>query len=415
MINDIQNWLIQNPNIADLLEVLGVILLALVSFVVTYRLLLRGLIHLAGRTETQYDDIVLARLRPRRFSLIAPLLVIYYFASLAPDPDVERVIRKSVLFIILWLLVLTFNSLLDAINDIYEAREEFAGVAIKGYLDLVKIVAYIVGFILSFSLFTGESPIALLAGLGAITAVLLLIFRDTILSLVASVQISANDLIHEGDWIEVPDFGADGEVIDISLHQIKIQNWDKTITIVPTHKVLEVAYKNWRGMSESGGRRIKRAIYLDMTSIRFCDQTMLERFKKIDLVKDFLEDKLEQIEQWRADYKQANEAEPLLMPRITNVRVFHAYVETFLHQHPRIREDMTLLVRQLAAGRDGLPIEIYVFTNTTVWAEYESIQADIFDHFLAVLPEFNLQVFQEPTGRDFKFLFSEIPAPAAGD
>lgn len=415
MINDIQNWLIQNPNIADLLEVLGVILLALVSFVVTYRLLLRGLIHLAGRTETQYDDIVLARLRPRRFSLIAPLLVIYYFASLAPDPDVERVIRNSVLFIILWLLVLTFNSLLDAINDIYEAREEFAGVAIKGYLDLVKIVAYIVGFILSFSLFTGESPIALLAGLGAITAVLLLIFRDTILSLVASVQISANDLIHEGDWIEVPDFGADGEVIDISLHQIKIQNWDKTITIVPTHKVLEVAYKNWRGMSESGGRRIKRAIYLDMTSIRFCDQTMLERFKKIDLVKDFLEDKLEQIEQWRADYKQANEAEPLLMPRITNVRVFHAYVETFLHQHPRIREDMTLLVRQLAAGRDGLPIEIYVFTNTTVWAEYESIQADIFDHFLAVLPEFNLQVFQEPTGRDFKFLLSEIPAPAAGD
>jgi miniconductance mechanosensitive channel len=324
---------------------------------------------------------------------------------------VEKAIRNSMLFVILWLLVLTFNSLLDAINDIYEARKEFAGVAIKGYLDLVKIVAFIVGFILSFSLFTGESPIALLAGLGAITAVLLLIFRDTILSLVASVQISANDLIHEGDWIEVPDYGADGEVLDISLHQIKIQNWDKTISVVPTHKVLEVAYRNWRGMSESGGRRIKRSIHIDMTSIHFCDKGLLERFNQINLVKDFLSVKLEEIEQWIVDYKRDNGVEPLLVPRITNIRVFHAYVEAYLHQHPRIRKDMTLLVRQLSAGRDGLPIEVYVFTNTTVWAEYESIQAGIFDHLLAVLPEFNLLVFQEPTGRDFKGFLSNITAP----
>ena len=202
MINDIQNWLAQNPDLADLLEILGVLLLATLSYVITYRLLLRGLIYLAGRTESGYDDMVLARIKPRRFSLIAPLLILYYSAYLAPEPVVENAIRDSMLFIILWLLVLTFNSLLDAINDIYEAREEFAGIAIKGYLDLVKIVAFIVGFILSFSLFTGESPIALLAGLGAITAVLLLIFRDTILSLVASIQISANDLIHEGDWLE---------------------------------------------------------------------------------------------------------------------------------------------------------------------------------------------------------------------
>lgn len=177
------------------------------------------------------------------------------------------------------------------------------------------------------------------------------------------------------------------------MHQIKIQNWDKTISIVPTHKVLEVAYKNWRGMSESGGRRIKRAIHIDMTSIRFCDEVMLERFKQINLVKDFLSTKLEQIEQWKVNYTQENDVEPLLVPRITNIRVFHADVEANLHQHPRIRKDITLLVRQLAAGRDGFPIEIFVFSNTTVWAKSESIQADIFDHLLAVLPEFHLQVF----------------------
>jgi miniconductance mechanosensitive channel len=415
MINELQNWLAQNPDLAIVLEIFGVLLLAALSYVITYRLLLRGLINLAGRTESRYDDMVLTRIKPRRFSLIASLLILYYFAYLAPDPDVEKAIRNAILFVILWLLVLTFNSLLDAINDIYEARDEFAGVAIKGYLDLVKIVAFIVGFILSFSLFTGESPVALLAGLGAITAVLLLIFRDTILSLVASVQISANDLIHEGDWIEVPDYGADGEVLDISLHQIKIQNWDKTISIVPTHKVLEVAYKNWRGMSESGGRRIKRSIHIDMTSIRFCDESMLERFSQINLVEQFLSVTLEQIEQWKVDYRQDNGAEPLLVPRITNIRVFHAYIEAYLRQHPRIRKDMTLLVRQLSAGRDGLPIEVYVFTNTTVWAEYESIQADIFDHLLAVMPEFNLQVFQEPTGRDFKGFLSDITAPDPND
>jgi miniconductance mechanosensitive channel len=299
----------------------------------------------------------------------------------------EAILRTGSLFIVLWISILTLNSVLNAANMIYESRATYSGVSIQGYLDLGKLLTLGVGIILTISLFTGQSPILLLSGLGALTAVLLLIFQDTILALVASVQIAANDLVKEGDWIEVPSFNADGDVTNMSLHTIKVQNFDKTFTVIPTHKLKEVSYKNWRGMSQAGGRRIKRSIYMDIQSIRFCKPEDLERFKKIPLLVDYIPTR-----SWSENGASDS------LPRSTNMGAFKAYVEAYLKKRPDIRQDMTVMVRHLDPGPNGLPLEIYVFTSTTEWEAYEAIQASIFDHLLATLPEFGLRVFQK--GKD---------------
>jgi miniconductance mechanosensitive channel len=394
-------------NLPEWLQYLGVIALVILSYVVTGRWLARALYSIVGETKTTYDDLVVRRIKPRRLALLAPLLTIYLFAYLIPDADVERAVRSAVLVIGLWLLIFTASGLLDAINDIYESRREFSGVSIKGYFDLITILLVGLGVIVTISLITGESPIVLFAGLGALTAVLLLIFRDTIMSLVASVQISTNNLVKEGDWLEVPSYEADGEVVDISLHQIKIQNGDKTISYVPTYKLTEVAYRNWRGMSESGVRRIKRAIYIDEGTIGFCDQSGIERLNQIDLIRDY-------VEQMTAGSRQAggNADDPAASERrLTNIGAFRAYVKEYVRRHPGVREDMPLLVRELAPSPEGLPLEIYAFADTTVWEEFEDIQAEIFDHLLAVISDFELRVFQQPTGADFSKLVSR---PSAG-
>lgn len=374
---------------------------ALTAFLIARLVVARGLIYITDRTRNQWDDILVASLRPYRLAWLAPLFVIYYFAYLWPD--LERGLHIAALFLILWLIVLTLNSLLNALNQIYETRANYSGVAIQGYLDLGKLLFIGVGIILSISIFTGQSPVLLLSGLGAITAILLLIFQDTILSLVASVQIAANDLVREGDWIEVPGFNADGDVTNMSLHTIKVQNFDMTFTVIPTHKLLEVSYKNWRGMSQSGGRRIKRSIYIDISSIRFFDADDIQRLSKIDLLKEYLEQR-----SWsEAGDQPLEKADEASLPRSTNVGAFMAYVEAYLKNREDIRKDMVLLVRHLDPGPSGLPLEIYTFTNTTVWQEYESIQASIFDHLLATAPQFGLSVFQQPTGHDFAALLGK--------
>lgn len=365
--------------------------------------LARGLTYFAERTKTRVDDILVEKLRPFRIAWLAPLILIYIFAYLIPAYQV--VIEKGALFIILWLSAVTINALFDTLNLVYESGSSFKGVSIESYLDIVKILILIAAFILSVSLFTGQSPVVLLTGLGALTAVLLLVFRDTILSFVASIQISAQDLIKEGDWIEVPSFGADGDVINMTLHTIKVQNWDKTISIIPTHKISEVAYKNWRGMQESGGRRIKRAIHIDLGSIRFCSAAMIERFRKVGLLRDYLDSRLAEIERENRE-KDIDLDSPLDGRQLTNLGTFRAYIEAYLRNHKDIhQEGLTFLVRQLAPGPTGVPMEIYVFTKTTEWVWYEKIQADIFDHLLASVPAFDLRVFQEPTGMDFAAAF----------
>jgi len=394
-VTTIQNWIAQNPYPA----LGGAVLLIVIVYLLARLIFGRGLTSLARHTKNKSDDIITAGIRPYRAAWLAPFIVLYSFAYLAPA--YQDVIQQVALFFILWISALTLNGLLDALNQIYESSTSFRGVSIQGYLDIVKILVLMVGVILSVSLITGESPLLLLGGLGALTAVLLFVFHDTILSVIASVQITTNDLIKEGDWVEVPEYDADGDVLNISLYNVKIQNWDKTISVIPTYKMVDVAYKNWRGMQESGGRRIKRAIHIDQTSIKFCDSKMLSRYQKIDLTTDYITERRKNIER----YQHGNDSRmdsPLDGPQVTNVEVFRAYLEAYLRNHPGIHTDgLDFLVRELDPSPTGLPIEIYVFTKTTAWLEYERIQAEIFDHLLATAGFFDLRVFQEPSGSDF--------------
>jgi len=406
-ISDLQIWIEENP----VLGFSAVILISVFLFFLARAFIARGLTRLARRTETKADDIIVNQLRPFRVALLAPLLVIYSFAYLLPN--FELFIERSALFCILWVVASTLNSLLEAANTIYEQSPSFTGVSIQGYLDIVKLLVILVALILSISIFIGESPLVLLSGLGALTAVLLLIFRDTILSLVASIQISTQNLIKEGDWIEVPSYGADGDVIDMSLHTIKVQNFDKTITVIPTYKMIEVGYKNWRGMQESGGRRIKRSIHIDLASIKFCDQEMIDRFKQFDLIRDYLDGKEKEIEQHNKE-RGLTSGDMVSGRQLTNVGTFRAYIEAYLRQLEGIhQEKMTFLVRQLAPSLTGLPLQIYVFTKTVAWTEYEHIQSDIFDHMLAAASYFDLSVFQQPTGMDFAALADAVGSKTA--
>jgi miniconductance mechanosensitive channel len=405
--SELQTWIEANPG----LGFSAVILISIVLFFIARAIIARGLTYLAKRTETKVDDIIVNQLRPYRVALLAPLLVIFSFAYLLPD--FELFIERTALFIILWVVAFTLNSLLEAANTIYEQSPSFTGVSIQGYLDIVKLLVILVALILSISIFIGESPLVLLSGLGALTAVLLLIFRDTILSLVASIQISTQNLIKEGDWIEVPSYGADGDVINMTLHTIKVQNFDKTITVIPTYKMIEVGYKNWRGMQESGGRRIKRSIHIDLASIKFCDQEMIDRFKQFGLIRDYLDGKEKEIEQHNKE-RGLTSGDMVSGRQLTNVGTFRAYIEAYLRQIEGIhQEKMTFLVRQLAPSLTGLPLQIYVFTKSVAWTEYEHIQSDIFDHLLAAASYFDLSVFQQPTGMDFAVLANAVGSKTA--
>lgn len=399
---EIQYFIDLNPGLA----LLATIVLSIVVYLVGRFIVGRALVYLAERTETKYDDIIVEHLKPFRVAWIAPLAIIYAFADLAPDFQV--IIEKISLLLILWITALTFNSLLNATNKIYESSPSYNGVAIQGYLDLVKLLILIIAIIISISLATGQSPIVLLTGIGAATAVLLLIFQNTILSIVASIQIAANDLLKEGDWVEVPSYNADGDVQNISLHTIKIQNFNNTISIIPTHKILDVAYINWRGMQESGGRRIMRALNIDLNSIKFCTPETLEQLGKIDLVKDYIQEKNAAIKSY-LDAQPEEYDPPLDGPNLTNAEVFRAYILRYLRSRPDIhQEKMPLLVRALEPTDHGLPIEVYAFTKTTEWELFEAIQAEIFDHLIAAARYFELRVFQQPTGLDFSRLAASL-------
>lgn len=390
----LQDWIVSQPALAIVVAIIVFLLIYLLARLVVGR----GLTSLAALTRNQYDDILVRKIRPYRVALLFPFIALYLLAFLHPPSQV--ILEKVALFAILWLSVVTLNGLLDALNQIYESSPYFRGVSIQGYLEIVKLLFLLVGVILSVSLFTGESPVLLLSGLGALTAVLLLLFQDTIMALIASIQISINDLVKEGDWLEVPSFNADGVVTNVSLHLIRIQNWDMTITVIPTHKLLETSYKNWRGMEESGGRRIMRSLHLDQTSVRFCTPQMIDRYGRINLVADYIAERKRRIVAYRRKYGRSNS--PLDGPQLTNVEVFRAYTEAYLRSHPDIHtKKMDFVIRELAPSPTGLPIEVYVFTKTTKWNEYERIQAEIFDHLLAAASFFDLKVFQQPAGSDF--------------
>ncbi|WKZ70273.1 MAG: mechanosensitive ion channel [Melioribacteraceae bacterium] len=400
-IEDINNWLEQYPFLKENIVFVGVILLAYVAYLITKKILMRVIKGFVKKTKIEWDDILLSDRVLRRISLVAPFLVIINFAYLVPT--FAGLIQRFSTILIIFFILLTISSLLTGIVEVYEKIERYKDRPIKGYIQVVKIIMFIFGGILIITTLTGQSPWAILGGLSALTAVIILVFRDTILSFVASIQISSYDLVKVGDWIEVPKFGADGDVIDIALHTIKVQNWDKTITVIPTYKLIEDSFKNWRGMQLSGGRRIKRSIYIDQNSITFCTDEMLERFGKYQLIKDYLDKKKNEVKKYNEE-KKFDTTQLINGRRLTNVGTFRAYLKEYLLKREDVNKGMTFLVRHLPPGPEGLPIEIYVFATTTKWAEYEDIQSDIFDHIFAVVPQFELRIFQNPTGNDFKSL-----------
>jgi miniconductance mechanosensitive channel len=353
-------------------------LVILVDFL-TKKIILNGIRTLVRKTKTQLDDILIKRRVFHKISHIVPALLIYFTARFIfkDYPTFEEIFERASLIYIVIIVILAVDSFINALHEIYLNLPIGKSRPIKGYIQVVKIIIYFIGVIVIISIIAKESPKTLLAGLGAMVAVLILVFRDTILGFVASIQLSANNMVKPGDWIEMPGHNADGDVLDITLNTVKVRNWDKTITTIPTYALVSESFKNWKGMEESGGRRIKRSIRIDMNSVRFVDPEMAEKLKKIHLLKDYIETRQEEIRK----YNEENKIDGSILVngrRMTN-----------------------MLVRHLQPDETGLPIEIYVFCKELAWADYEKIQADIFDHILAVVPEFGLRVFQNPTGGDF--------------
>ena len=379
-------------------------MLCLVAYFITSRILLRTISHLFKKTSTKFDDILIEQKVFNKLPFLVPLVILYNSKDLLYWNNLlDRVILSTIALIFLYSL----NALINALNQMFKLTDLSKKFSIKSYTQIGKLLINIFGIIVVIAVLTGNSPVYLLSGLGALTAVLILVFKDTILSLVSSVQISSNDLFKVGDWVEAPQFGADGDVIDIALHSVKIQNWDKTISVIPTNKLIDSSFKNWRGMAESGGRRIKRSINIDMSSIKFCTNEMIGRFTKFKVISNYLKVKLEEVQRFNIENNITDES--LINGRsLTNIGTFRAYIEGYLRNHNKIHDEMTFLVRQLSPSANGLPIEIYVFSNDTDWLNYEKIQADIFDHLLAVVSEFELKVFQNPSGSDFKSSFADV-------
>ena len=395
------NWLGAHPVTGTVLGVVAVLLVAYLADVVTRRRVLKLVSLLIKRSQYDWDDVLQEHRVFERLSHVIPGIVMYFGVQLVPGlaADVETFVQRLAAAFIVAVVALTIGAFLSATNDIYRQFEISKSRPIKGYLQVTKIVVYVVGTVVVVATLMDQNPLIFVSGIGAMTAVLMLVFKDTILSLVASVQIASNDMVRLGDWVEMPKLNADGDVIDIALHTVKIRNFDNTITTVPTSKFIDESFKNWRGMSESGARRIKRSIYIDKSSIRFLTDEEVNRFKRFMLLKDYVQKKQEELRAFNES--MGGSGEEVNWRRMTNIGTLRAYILNYLRNHPKIDQSRTLLVRQLAPTPHGLPIELYVFSNDTRWVAYESIQADIFDHIIALLPEFGLRLFQHPTGADF--------------
>ena len=333
-----------------------------------------------------------------RLAQMTPSLVVQFSLGLIPvlSDNSKHVIGNIALGFTILFMVLALGALLNALLDIY-ARTR----SIKGYVQLAKMILYIFGAIIIVATLIDRSPLLLLSGLGAMSAVILLVYKDTLLSFVASVQLTSNDMLRVGDWIEMPQVGADGDVVDITLHTVKIQNFDKTIVSIPTWRLMSESFKNWRGMQQSGGRRIKRALNIDASGVRFLDEQEQLRLTQVHLLSGYVSSKQAELKAWNAAQGEVAELSAN-QRRMTNLGTFRAYALAYLNAHPDIQPNMTCMVRQMEATAEGVPLEIYCFTRTTAWAEYERIQGDIFDYLLAVLPEFGLSVYQKPSGADLR-------------
>ncbi len=397
------------PTIRIFFGVVILVFIAIIAYFITKRFLLHFLNLFFRKTKVKWDDVLAERGTFNNLAHIIPAIIVR-MATPALFTDFETLqpfmIKIADVYILI-AAVLIGISFLKAVEYILSQSPAFVNKPIASYFQLLRIVLYIAMFIIILSVLIGRSPMYFLTAFGAMTAIIILIFKDTILGLVASVQISANDVVRVGDWVEMPKFNADGDVIAINLNTVKVRNWDKTITAIPTFYFITDSFKNWRGMEESGGRRIKRSILFSVRTIKFVDPETRERFKKYTLISDFISSKEQEIEEYNSQFG-VDTSQLINGRRLTNIGVFRRYVESYLKQHKRIRQDMTVLVRQLPSDDLGLPIEIYCFTDTTAWLEYESIQSDIFDHLFAAAEWFGLDVYQQPAGSDIRLAIETL-------
>lgn len=379
-----------------------ILIIAILGFFVTKFFIIRAVHLLVAKSKTNWDDKLAERRVFIKLAYLAPAIIINFLTgyTLNEFEFLTWIIHIITSIYIVIIIVNVISAVLNAFNDIYQTYEIANEKPIKGYLQVAKIITYIIAAVAIITILLGDQNFGWIAGFGAFSAVLMLIFKDPILGFVGGIQLSANNMVRIGDWIEMPKYGADGTVIDISLTTVKVQNWNRTITTIPTYTLVTDYFKNWRGMEESDGRRIKRSISIDMNSIKFCTHKMLDRFKKIEYVSEYVDETEKTLKEYNAK-KNIDDSVLVNGRRQTNIGVFRAYLRGYLRNHPKVNSEMTFLIRQLQPSGEGLPIEVYVFSNDQEWAKYEDNQSDIFDHILAVLTEFDLQIFQQPTGRDF--------------
>ncbi len=390
-------------NLAITLLILTVVAAAAIITVIVRMTLLKIVIRWIHSNTYHWDDPLVKNKFFERVCWFIPLalLSISIDSFLQEETTLYLLSRRSIMAGFVVVSVMSLNALLTSIVEIDILIRKTKQSVLQGYTDAFKIIAYVLGVIFIISIFTGQSPWGILSVLGGLTAVTMLVFKDSILGFVASLQLSSSDMIRIGDWIEMPQYGADGDVISISIHTVKVQNWDKTITTIPTYALVSSSFKNWRGMTESSGRRIKRSLYIDIHSVRFCTDQLLHKLSHIEILKDYIENKEAEIAKYNAEHP-GSEDSLLNGRRQTNIGIFRAYIIAYLKKNNNIHQEMTFLVRQLAPTDHGLPIEIYVFSRDKSWVNYEAIQADIFDHLLAAAAEFDLRVFQIPSGFDLR-------------
>jgi miniconductance mechanosensitive channel len=377
---------------------INVIVLLIICYVVYWvskRILLKIVITFIKRTKSNWDNILLKEKVFNSIAHIAPILVLRYFIPFIFDdyPEIIPILIKATDIYFIIIIIKTVNSFFNSVEQVLRKSPALKDKPMHSYFQLVKIIMYLLGIILVVSLLINKSPIYLISAFGAMSAILLLVFKDTILGFVASIQISVNDMVRVGDWITMKKHGADGDVLKITLNTVKVQNFDKTIVTVPTYAFISESFQNWRGMSKSGGRRIKRALSVRISNIKFCTKEMLNNYRKIEYIKDYIEEKEKEIGDYNTKQK-IDKVELLNGRNLTNIGLFRKYIEVYLEKNEDLKKDFTLMVRQLPPTETGLPLEIYTFTKTTDWLQYEDIQSDIFDHILASAKEFDLKVFE---------------------
>ncbi|MDG5798834.1 mechanosensitive ion channel [Marinilabiliaceae bacterium ANBcel2] len=384
-------------------------LISSLVYFVSKKVALYYLVKLLKRTKSKFCELIVSRRVPHRFSHASPAIIILLLSeSLFIDfPDTTDFIKTVSLVYLTLVIFWSIQAILKALEDLYNTKPFASERPIKTYMQVIVILSYFICFLILLEIIFNIQVTRVFAGLGAMAAVLMLIFRDSILGFVAGIQLTANKMVRVGDWVSMPGYNADGDVMEITLNTVKVKNWDQTITTIPTYAMVSSPFVNWRGMEESGGRRIMRSVNIDIRSVKFCTNEMIEKYKKIEHLNSYINSKQKEIEDYNKKY---NVDSSVLVNgrRMTNLGVFRKYLENYIIRHPRLNTDMIYLIRHLQPSEKGVPLEIYVFSKEQAWVRYEEVQADLFDHVLAVISEFDLKVFQLPSGDDVKSVINSI-------